>query len=135
MRNLIKLEEFFLFLLSIYLFTQLDYAWWWYALLFLAPDLGMIGYLFSPRVGALTYNLLHHKAIAVALFLIGAWLSVPPVQLAGVIILGHSSADRVLGYGLKYPDAFRHTHLGWIGGVKGQPGRVDTQPGWASDRE
>ena len=43
MRNLIKLEELFLFLLSIYLFIQLDYAWWWYALLFLAPDLGMIG--------------------------------------------------------------------------------------------
>jgi len=134
MRNLIKLEEFFLFLLSIYLFTQLDYAWWWYALLFLAPDLGMIGYIISPRVGALTYNLLHHKAIAVALFLIGAWLSVPPMQLTGVIILGHSSADRVLGYGLKYPDAFKHTHLGWIGRGNTQPGGVvtpdglDTQP-------
>jgi hypothetical protein len=116
MKNLIKLEEFFLFLLSIYLFNQLDYSWWLYALLFLAPDLGMIGYLINPRVGALTYNLLHHKAIAVALFLIGVGLSVPLMQLAGVIILGHSSADRVLGYGLKYPDAFRHTHLGWIGG-------------------
>jgi uncharacterized protein YbjT (DUF2867 family) len=23
--------------------------------------------------------------------------------------------DRVLGYGLKYPDAFKHTHLGTIG--------------------
>ena len=128
MRNLIKLEEFFLFLLSIFLFTQLNYAWWWYALLFMAPDLGMIGYLISPRVGAMTYNLLHHKAIAVTLFLIGAWLSIPPMQLAGVIILGHSSADRVLGYGLKYPDAFQHTHLGWIG-------RVDTQPGWVSNQE
>jgi hypothetical protein len=129
MRNLIKLEELFLFLLSIYLFIQLDYAWWWYALLFLAPDLGMIGYLFSPQFGAQTYNLLHHKAIAVALFLIGAGLSIPPLQLAGVIILGHSSADRVLGYGLKYPDAFQHTHLGWIGKGNTQPGRVDTQPG------
>ena len=129
MRNLIKLEELFLFLLSIYLFIQLDYAWWWYALLFLAPDLGMIGYLISPQFGAQTYNLLHHKAIAVALFLIGAWLAVPPLQLAGVIILGHSSADRVLGYGLKYPDAFQHTHLGWIGKGNTQPGRVDTQPG------
>lgn len=129
MRNLIKIEELFLFLLSIYLFIQLDYAWWWYALLFLAPDLGMIGYLMTPQVGAQTYNLLHHKAIAVALFLIGAGLSIPPLQLAGVIILGHSSADRVLGYGLKYPDAFQHTHLGWIGKGNTQPGRVDTQPG------
>lgn len=129
MRNLIKLEELFLFLLSIYLFNQLDYVWWWYALLFLAPDLGMIGYLISPQVGAQTYNLLHHKAIAVALFLIGTGLSIPPLQLAGVIILGHSSADRVLGYGLKYPDAFQHTHLGWIGKGDPQPGGMDTQPG------
>jgi len=142
MRNLIKLEEFFLFLLSIYLFTLLDYAWWWYALLFLAPDLGMLGYMINTRVGALTYNLLHHKAIALALFLIGAWLSAPLLQLAGVIILGHSSADRVLGYGLKYPDAFQHTHLVWIGMRKTQqamvaiqPGGVEPQPGWGSTRE
>lgn len=126
MRSLIKLEEFFLFLLSIYLFSQLDYTWWWYALLFLAPDLGMLGYLFNPRMGALAYNLLHHKAIAVALILIGAWLSLPPLQLAGVLILGHSSADRVLGYGLKYPDAFQHTHLGWIGRLNSQPSQGDT---------
>jgi hypothetical protein len=26
--------------------------------------------------------------------------------------------DRIFGYGLKYPDAFQHTHLGWIGGAK-----------------
>jgi hypothetical protein len=30
-------------------------------------------------------------------------------------MLGHSSADRILGYGLKYSDSFHHTHLGWIG--------------------
>jgi hypothetical protein len=30
-------------------------------------------------------------------------------------LLGHSSFDRVLGYGLKYDDDFKHTHLGWIG--------------------
>ena len=127
MKNLIKIEEFALFILSIYLFTRLDYAWWWYALLFLAPDLGMLGYLINPRAGALTYNLLHHKAIAVVVYLIGAVLSIPPLQLAGVIILGHSSADRVLGYGLKYPDAFQHTHLGWIGRENTHTGEVGTK--------
>ena len=28
---------------------------------------------------------------------------------------GHSSFDRVLGYGLKHEDAFQNTHLGRIG--------------------
>lgn len=27
----------------------------------------------------------------------------------------HIGVDRALGYGLKLPDAFTHTHLGWIG--------------------
>lgn len=30
-------------------------------------------------------------------------------------LLGHSSFDRVLGYGLKHEDAFQNTHLGRIG--------------------
>ncbi len=115
MRNLIKLEELFLFFFSIFLFAQLGMPWWWYPALLLAPDLGILGYLAGPRVGAFSYNLLHHKAIAVTAFVLGTYLASPPLQLAGVIILGHSSLDRVLGYGLKYPDSFRHTHLGTIG--------------------
>lgn len=72
-----------------------------------------IGYLFVPKVGAWSYNIAHHKGMAVVLFLLGVvqrqWL-----QLPGLILLGHSGLDRVFGYGLKYPDAFQHTHLGWI---------------------
>lgn len=116
MDRLIKLEELGLFLLSILLFTQLDYAWWVYAALFLAPDLGMLGYLFGPAVGAGTYNLTHHKGLAVALYAIGVLVPLPALALAGIIMIGHSSLDRVLGYGLKHADSFQHTHLGWIGG-------------------
>lgn len=130
MRNLIKLEEFFLFLLSIFLFSQLDYAWWWYPLLFLAPDIGMVGYLVNPQVGAFTYNLLHHKAVAVTLYVVGALVGSQPLQLAGVIILGHSSLDRVFGYGLKYPDSFKHTHLGQIGRF---PSAADVESAAAAD--
>jgi hypothetical protein len=115
MKNLIKLEEFLLFGLSLFLFSQLDYSWVWYALLFLAPDLSMIGYLAKPQAGAWTYNLIHHKGLAVALYVLGYLLSVPWLMFAGTILLGHSSLDRVFGYGLKYPDAFQNTHLGRIG--------------------
>jgi hypothetical protein len=41
--------------------------------------------------------------------------SLPALSVAGLVMLGHSSLDRALGYGLKYPDAFQHTHLGTIG--------------------
>jgi len=115
MKNLLRLEEFFLFGLALFLFTQLDYGWGWYALLFLAPDLSIAGYLANPRVGAWTYNLIHHKGLAVALYILGYVFSVQWLMLTGTILLGHSSLDRVFGYGLKYPDAFQNTHLGRIG--------------------
>ena len=115
MKNLIKIEEFFLFGLSLFLFSRLDYGWGWYALLFLAPDLSMLGYLANSRVGAWTYNLIHHKGLAVLLYVLGYLFSTPWLMFAGTILLGHSSLDRVFGYGLKYPDAFQNTHLGRIG--------------------
>ncbi len=41
MKNLLKLEEFFLFGLALFLFSKLDYGWGAsrYALWFFAPDL------------------------------------------------------------------------------------------------
>ncbi len=115
MDRLLKLEELGLFGLSLLLFSQLDYAWWVYPVLLLAPDLGMIGYLVNPAVGAVTYNLTHHKGLAVLLYAAGILAAFPALALVGIILLGHASLDRVLGYGLKYPDSFQHTHLGWIG--------------------
>ena len=115
MKNLLRLEEFALFFLAIYLFSELDYAWWVFLVLLLAPDLGALGYLAGPRIGATTYDLTHHKGIAVAAYLVGALLGSQILQLVGVIMLAHSSLDRVFGYGLKYPDSFDHTHLGWVG--------------------
>ena len=115
MKNLLKVEELFLFGLSLLLFSILDYRWGWYALLFLAPDLSMLGYLWNPRFGSWTYNLSHHKGLSVALYVLGYLLSIPVLMFAGTLLLGHSSLDRVFGYGLKYPDAFKNTHLGVIG--------------------
>ncbi len=115
MKTVIRLEELLLAALAVYLFVPLGFAWWWLPVLFLTPDLGMLGYLAGPRVGAWTYNLVHHKGTAVGAYLLGAALGVPVLQLAGVVMLLHSSVDRVFGYGLKYPDSFAHTHLGMIG--------------------
>jgi hypothetical protein len=97
--------------------------WWWVLLAaFLAFDLSMLGYLRSAAAGATTYNLCHNYAFpAVAA---GAALAVETVSpatstVAGVLACAwffHVGVDRALGYGLKLPDSFKHTHLGWIGG-------------------
>jgi hypothetical protein len=115
MKTLLKLEELFMLGLSIFLFSKLDFAWWWYPALLFTPDLSMLGYLISPQFGAATYNFIHFKALGIGIFVIGVILASQTLQLTGLILFGHSSMDRVMGYGLKYPDAFQHTHLGMIG--------------------
>ena len=115
MRNLLKLEEAALFLFSIYLFSTLDFAWWWFPALLLVPDLGMIGYLINPKIGAFMYNLFHHRLLAAAVACWGLAFENEYCLLAGIIIFAHISFDRMMGYGLKYNDSFHHTHLGRIG--------------------
>lgn len=115
MKTVIKLEEVMMFVLGIYLFNLLDYAWWWFLVLLLAPDIGMLGYVMGNKVGAFTYNLFHHKGVAILVYLTGMYLSMPICQLIGIILFAHSSFDRSLGYGLKYDKGFKFTHLGEIG--------------------
>ena len=115
MKTLLKLEELLMFVLALLLFYRLDASWWLFALLFFAPDLSMIGYLANPRLGAWTYNLVHHKGLAIALYAVGSLLAAPWLMFTGTLLFAHSSFDRILGYGLKHEDAFQNTHLGRIG--------------------
>ena len=115
MERSLKFEEAALFAASLVAFSTLGYAWWWFPLLILTPDVGMLGYLAGPAWGARSYNLLHHRALAVAVGIAGWALASGLLLLAAIILFGHASLDRALGYGLKLPDDFRHTHLGWIG--------------------
>lgn len=116
MKSIIAFEEAAMFILAaIAMYYQpLQFKWWVWPLLFLLPDVGMIGYVINPTVGAVTYNLLHHKAVAIGIIITGYFISSPQLVLSGLILFGHSSFDRMLGYGLKHNDAFKHTHLGWL---------------------
>ncbi|MGM0673554.1 MAG: DUF4260 family protein [Spirochaetota bacterium] len=75
----------------------------------------MIGYLAGPRVGAAVYNAVHHRAVAVVSYLVGALAGRPLFMLVGAVLMVHIALDRVLGYGLKLPHGFGRTHLGDIG--------------------
>lgn len=112
MNSLLKLEEIAFFILSIYFFSLLDFAWWWFPVLLLTPDISMLGYLVNPKIGAWIYNLFHHKMMAVLVSLVGFYLGNEYWLLAAVILFAHISMDRIFGFGLKYEDDFKHTHLG-----------------------
>ena len=100
-----KFEELAQVLLSIYLFSLLPFAWWVYPLFFFAPDLSMAGMLLNKHIGALTYNLIHHKALALGIYILGGLLGIPLLSLIGALLFGHSSFDRVLGFGLLDTDS------------------------------
>jgi hypothetical protein len=114
MKNLLKIEELLQLILCIYLNLQLPYPGWWYWVLFLTPDVGMLGYLFNTKIGAVMYNLFHHKGIAIAFYIAGLAFANEPLQFTGLLLFGHSAFDRIFGYGLKFSDHFKHTHLGWL---------------------
>lgn len=92
----------------------LGQSWLIFALLFFAPDLFMLGYLRSPRMGALSYNLAHTYATPALLALLGLAVSPLAYGLAAIWV-AHIGFDRLLGYGLKLDAGFEHTHLGPIG--------------------
>ena len=120
MKTLLKLEEVAILILSVFLFSRLDFAWWWFPALLLLPDIGMMGYAVNPRIGAFTYNLLHHRLAASGVALYAMTYGNEYWKLAAIILFAHISLDRALGYGLKYTDSFSHTHLGTIGKNKNE---------------
>lgn len=97
-------------------FAATGQSWGLFALLILAPDMSMLGYLINPRVGAALYNAAHStigpSVLAIAGFASGSSLA---LAIASVWI-AHIGFDRALAYGLKSTRGFKHTHLGEIGG-------------------
>ena len=114
MKKLIQAESIVPFLISILLINRLPmhYAWWIWIPIFLAPDLSMLGYLAGNKAGAFVYNLFHHQLVAIVIAAMGMVLQSHYLELSGLVLLGHSSLDRIMGYGLKLRSGFKFTHLG-----------------------
>ena len=110
-RSLLRAEGAAVAIAATLLYFRADYPWWLFLALALAPDLGMLGYLAGPRVGAATYDFFHTHALPVTLALVGVVADVDPLVQVALVWLTHIGVDRAIGYGLKYPSGFRDTHL------------------------
>lgn len=117
-RALLRLEGFLVLVAAAISYAGLDASWWSFAILFLAPDLSMLGYLAGPKVGATIYNTAHFYGLPLALITCGVFMSVPTALAIGLIWAAHIGFDRALGYGLKYAEGFGASHLGRIGRTK-----------------
>lgn len=117
MKKLLQLEQLAQLVLSLFALSMVPVhlSWWLWPILFLAPDISMLGYLINTKTGAWAYNLAHHKLVAAAVIIVSVAMHYDYLLISGLLLWAHASFDRVLGYGLKYEDAFQHTHLGFIG--------------------
>lgn len=114
-RTVLRLEGALVLAGCVWFYSGLAQGWVLFALLFLAPDLAMLGYLGGKRAGATAYNVAHTYLAPIALGIVGGVLAMDVVVGAAVIWAAHIGFDRMLGFGLKLPTGFKDTHLGRIG--------------------
>jgi hypothetical protein len=110
-RILLRLEGLAILVAALVLYFDAEFGWVLLVVLFLAPDLSLAGYLFGRRIGAAAYDLLHTELFPIALATVGIVANAETATRIGLIWLAHIGGDRLLGYGLKYPAAFKDTHL------------------------
>jgi hypothetical protein len=105
------LEGMTLLVGSLVAFSITHQSWWLAVSVILVPDVFAAGYAFGTRLGAHLYNVAHATPLPALLVGMGWWQDHPLVLAIGTIWLGHIGMDRMLTFGLKYPDSFQHTHL------------------------
>jgi Domain of unknown function (DUF4260) len=110
-KTLLRLEGLVMLAGAVALYAHGHMDWRLFAILFLAPDLSFLAYLFGPRVGAAGYNSVHAiiGPIVLAAFAVTTNATMP--LAIALIWFAHIGFDRALGYGLKYATGFGHTHL------------------------
>ncbi|MBP9113063.1 MAG: DUF4260 domain-containing protein [Polyangiaceae bacterium] len=129
---ILRLEAALVLVLASLAYRALGGTWGWFAILFLVPDLAMLGYLVGPRAGAIGYNAAHSYLGPAILGAASAVLHVPALLPAACIWAAHVGFDRMLGYGLKYASDFGETHLGKKG--RGLPVRERHGTSFQGDR-
>ena len=110
-RWLLHAEGAVLLAASVAGYAALGGKWWLFALLLLAPDLSTLGYLVNPRFGAACYNGVH--TVVLPAFLLASGIASPNPLLSSLALIwfAHIGADRLAGFGLKYPTKFQDTHF------------------------
>jgi hypothetical protein len=110
-RHFLRAEGLAVFAVALGAYLALGGPLWLLVVLALAPDLSMLGYLAGPRVGSLTYNVVHTYVLPLALGAAGLWAGNRLYLLVALVWIGHIGADRAVSYGLKFESGFKDTHL------------------------
>lgn len=115
MNIILRLENAALAVIALYAYHVLGFSWITFGIFILAPDLAMVGYLISSKIGAICYNVAHSWILASSLLVSAHLIENDMLMCAGLILAAHIGIDRAIGYGLKHYSGFKDTHLGGIG--------------------
>jgi hypothetical protein len=116
---ILRVEAALVLAAAVCAYARYGQGWPLFAVLFLTPDLSMLGYLAGRQAGAFAYNLGHSYVLPAALVGWSLWAGSSLALSLGLIWIAHIGFDRMLGYGLKYATGFGHTHLGLVGKMRG----------------
>ncbi|MDD4914860.1 MAG: DUF4260 domain-containing protein [Methylococcales bacterium] len=112
---LLRLEGLAVFGLALAVYWHYGFGWGLFWSTVLLPDLALLGYLVNARIGAVAYNVTHAKILPCVLAVAALAADNDLLISLSLIWFVHIGIDRLFGYGLKYPDGFKITHLGVIG--------------------
>lgn len=110
-RWILRIENALLFCLIVMMYRYFDFSFWLFFLLLFVPDVSMIGYLKSKKIGAAIYNAGHTLIYPIILCTLSYFMNWELYLGLGLIWCAHIFMDRTLGYGLKYPSNFKVTHI------------------------
>lgn len=97
--------------LALLVYRELGASWLLFVLLFFLPDLSLLAYFAGARWGALLYNTVHTYTLPAVVWAAGFIGESRLMMAAGLIWAAHIGIDRLFGFGLKYPEGRRPTHL------------------------
>jgi hypothetical protein len=115
LRSLLRLEGLAVAALAALFYARSGSSWVLFAAVWLAPDLSLLGYLAGPNWGSRIYNAIHAYVTPVTLAFCSVLFDAPILFPIALVWINHIGVDRLLGFGLKYPLSFKHTHLGVVG--------------------
>jgi Domain of unknown function (DUF4260) len=119
---LLRSEGVALLAMAAVLYGRYGWSWWLFVALLPAPDLGLLGSLWSRWAGAVAYDLTHTYVGPAAFGIVGLLTSSGLAIALALVWFAHIGMDRALGLGLQYPDGSGRTHLGGTRRNRTDPG-------------
>jgi hypothetical protein len=110
-KMVLKFEGLAVFFACLFIYVRLHASLVLFALLWLLPDISMIGYLKSKKFGAIAYNTAHNYLLVIVIIIFALWQDNNFILSLAIILASHIGLDRFLGYGLKYVSGFKDTHI------------------------